>query len=102
MSEQKRLKGQRSSGPVTQKAGGPVLRAPFGLRLQALESRVAELERVTGVIRPTPDHLPRRRSGPRCPGCRLEVMTTRGRCPWCGFVFQAVARRQRATRRASR
>ncbi len=69
-------------------------------RVVELESRVAQIER---MLRPEPKAepaQPRGRKKPRCPGCHLEVGTiARGRCPWCGFLFAAVAPKARSRRK---
>lgn len=85
----------RSAGPVRskpQRAREPT-RAALQARVAALEERVAELEKLLGQriarneakeARKEPDN------SPRCPGCHLRVRSTaRGRCQWCGFVFDA-------------
>jgi len=69
-------------------------------RLLALEARVALLERKLAEPAAAPSASARpRRTGPHCPGCRLPVRSAaRGRCPWCGFVFEAVAELRRERR----
>jgi hypothetical protein len=65
-------------------------------RLVALESRVAEIERRLYPEPKVEPPRPRGRKKPRCPGCHLEVSSiARGRCPWCGFLFAAVAPKNR-------
>jgi len=67
-------------------------KTPAG-RLAALEDRVAALEKELAALRPAPKEppAPAKRPGPRCPGCSLPVTAVaRGKCPWCGFVFDAV------------
>lgn len=62
-------------------------------RLAALEARVAVLEKGLAQLRPPPPEEPEPapKQGPRCPGCSLPIESERGTCPWCGFVFGAVA-----------
>lgn len=71
-------------------------------RITTLESRVLQLERTlvhetaAEVVPAAPPVKPK----PRCPGCHLPVETAaRGRCPWCGIIFQAVALSARPRRK---
>ena len=59
--------------------------------VETLDRRVDTLEVHTGLREADqPAELPEKAAAsPRCPGCRLEVKSTRAaRCEWCGFVFR--------------
>jgi predicted amidophosphoribosyltransferase len=63
---------------------GPDL-ASLAARLEALEERVARLER--GKLPPGDGRNPVPRRGPsvtRCPGCGLPLQRRGGRCAHCG------------------
>lgn len=93
MRESKRSR-TAGAGPSFQRAQGGT-RAALLLRIRALEEKVEVLERHlalgTKPEPPRPPPVPKSPEGPRCPGCRLRVETCqKGRCPWCGFHFDAV------------
>lgn len=90
------------------------LQARLAARIEALEDRVRRLEayvrRSTAEFRAAPSVKkavrraePRKanRPRPRCPGCRLELPSgPRGdSCVWCGFLFDAVRRGRRTSKR---
>lgn len=88
-----RAKPQRAREPT---------RAALQARVAALEERVAALEKLLGQRsppRPEPKEAPKPDNSPRCPGCHLRVPSmARGRCQWCGFVFDAFHELRRLTR----
>ncbi len=90
-----RAKPQRAREPT---------RAALLARVAALEDRVAALEKLLGQrSAPPKNELKEARkepdNSPRCPGCHLRVPSTaRGRCQWCGFMFDAFQEIRRLTR----
>jgi hypothetical protein len=77
-------------------AAGEAIDARLLERLSQLESRVAGLEQALKIAPPAPPkHEAAAADKPRCPGCRLPVdSVSHGRCPWCGFLFEAMRARR--------
>ncbi|MFN7132702.1 MAG: hypothetical protein ACK4N5_11520 [Myxococcales bacterium] len=91
-----RLTSDAPRRPATQRAREPT-RAALQARVAQLEDRVAALEKLLAQSRPPAAARNEARevrkepdTSPRCPGCHLRVPSVaRGRCQWCGFVFDA-------------
>lgn len=88
--------------------------AELHARVEALEDRVRRLEAYVRRTAAGSGGAPSVKKGargaepakssrprPRCPGCRLELPSgPRGEsCVWCGFLFDAVRRGRRTSKR---
>lgn len=75
------------------KARPPTVIRELRARIEALEERVARLEK--GEAPPGDGRAavrPARKGAPRCPGCGLELRRRLGRCVECGFPLPKAPR----------
>ena len=91
-----RPRARQSSGRPRQRSAR--VAPDLATRLTLLEERVALLEQaLRGPPVPEPAPAPKERAKRRCPGCHLPAESiVRGRCPWCGFLYEAMRVRRKS------